>query len=182
MAKGIGFLHVRAFVEERFSASGWEQLGQRLSEDDRTALRSLTATGWYSLALYARLLHAVQDTFGWDEHEIIRQQARYQAERDLKVIFRVFFRLANPSYVVSKATEFWNRLQSAGTWTIEREGASKVRGTLDGWGVDRLLCVELVAYMERLIELVGGKNVVGEHPACRAQGQPSCVYTLRWRE
>src|SRR5262245_44212185 len=181
MAKGIGFAHVRAFVEERFGKSGWERLTEQLDAEDRSSLRSVAATGWYSLALYSRLINALEAGFGTGDFTLIREQGRFQAERDLKVVFRLLFRLANPGYVVSKMIDFWNRLQSAGTWKVEREGPHLVRGTLNDWAVDRALCAELLAYMERVIELVGGKEVVGAHPACRAHGDPACVYTMRWR-
>jgi len=58
-----------------------------------------------------------------------------------------------------------------------------VTGTLENWGVvDVALCRELVGYLGRTIELVGAKNVLMEHPRCRARGDRACFFQARWGE
>ena len=183
LVKGLTFLNLRRFVEQRLGgAAGWSRLMGQLHSDDSTVIASVVGTGWYDLALLARMLNAVDREFGIGNLALVREQGVFQAESDLKVVFRMFFRMANPSYVISKATHYWSRLQTEGVWEIEREAPNRVRGSLTGWGVDAALCAAIGAYMVRLIELVGGKSVVGEHPACRVEGHPACVFTLRWRE
>jgi len=179
--KGVGFVNVRTFVAERFGDGAWNAMLARLSREDRGELMAILPVGWYSLELYARLIRALDEVHGYGDLALVVQLGRFEAERDLTTIHRVFLRLANPAYVVEKSGEYWRRFHDTGTWTLTRESDSHITGTLDEWGyVDHALCRELVGYMGRCLELVGAKNVLFEHPLCRARGDARCYFQARW--
>jgi hypothetical protein len=179
--KGTTFLHVRAFVIERFGERGWAKVIARLSPDDRAELDSVILIGWYSLPLYARLLRAVDEVHGYGDLALVVHVGRFEAEHDLTVLQRVFLRLANPSYVIEKMGDYWRRFHDSGTWDVKRESDRLLTGYLDDWGcVDLALCRELVGYMSRALELVGAKAVILEHPLCRARGDARCYFKARW--
>lgn len=178
--KGVGFVNVKSFVLERWGAPGWAAVLERLPTEDRLELQSVIAVGWYSLALYARLIRLVDSTHGLGDLKLLSELGTFEAQHDLTTIHRVFLRLANPSFAIGMMGEYWGRFHDTGTWTIER-GRDRVLASLDGWAlVDEALCVELTAYFKRTLELVGAKHVVVEHPRCRAHGSAQCVFTGRW--
>jgi hypothetical protein len=180
--KGISFLHVRHYTERRFNDAGWSKVLGLLDAADRATIAATVAVGWYDVALYARLLNALERAHGDGRFTLIADSGAYQAERDLNVVFRMLLRLGTPAYVVDKTAEYWNRMQTTGTWKIERRTPNCVYGWLADWGiVDAAMCAELVAYIKRLIELVGGKDVVVEHPECRVKGHRVCMFTLTWK-
>jgi hypothetical protein len=178
--KGVGFVNVKSFATERFGANAWDAVLERLAPEDREELSSIVSVGWYSLPLYARLIHALDDVHGYGDLSLVVQLGRYEAERDLTTIHRIFLRFTNPAFIVEKTGEFWKRFHDTGEWKVERE-PNGVAGTLEGWGcVDHALCRELVGYLSRVLELVGAKNVVFEHPRCRARGDGQCFFRARW--
>lgn len=180
--KGTSFAQARHFVFDHFGDRGWGDVLERLTMADREAIESIVAVGWYDLALYARLIRAIDTAHGTGDLKLVGQLGRYEAEKDLKVVHRLFFRLANPAYVVEKAGEYWRRFHDTGTWTITRESPTVVHGTLADWGVvDAALCAELVAYMTRIVELVGAKDPTIDHRVCRARGDSTCFFRMRWR-
>ena len=180
--KGISFLHVRHYTERRFSGVGWTKVLAELDAADRATVSATVAVGWYDLGLYARLLNALERAHGDGRFQLIADQGVYQAERDLNVVFRMLLRLGTPAYVVNKTAEYWSRMHTSGTWTLERPTPNSVHGRLADWGVvDVALCAELVAYIRRLIELVGGKEVVVAHPECRVKGHRACLFLLTWK-
>src|SRR5262245_10322328 len=139
--KGISFVHTRNFIRENFGAAGWDKLLATLTPEDHSSLESIVGVGWYELDLYARLLGAVERVHGRGDLSILRDNARYQAESDTKVVYRLSFRLANPAFVIEKSGEYWRRFHDTGTWTVKRDGKTRCTGTLAEWGVvDRLLC------------------------------------------
>ncbi len=179
--KGISFVNVRAYCEERFDVGAWERVLAAMSAEDREVLESLLAVGWYDLALYARLIRSFDETLGKGDLALIKPLGRFEAERDLKLVHRLFFRLSNPGYAIEKTTDYWRRFHDTGTWNVKRETPNFVTGTLDGWGVvDEALCLELTGYMPRIIELVGGNEPVLQHLHCRARGSSTCMFELRW--
>ncbi len=179
--KGGTFSHVRRFVIERFGAQGWDAVLGHLTERDRVELAAVVAVGWHPLGLYARLINALEAVHGYGDFALVVQLGRYEVERDLNTIHRMFLRLANPAYAVEKIGEYWSRHHDTGRWQVTRESESDVSGYLDGWGcVDEALCRELVGYIGHLLEIVGARNVVFEHPRCRALGDDRCYFRARW--
>jgi hypothetical protein len=179
--KGTGFTTVRAFTIERFGGeAAWASVLEKLPAHDRDELASVISVGWYSLAMYARLIRAVDQVHGSGDLALMKDIGRYEAEYDIKMIHRFFLRFTNPAFIVEKTADYWKRFHDTGTWNVTRDdhGVSMV---LDGWGcVDAALCKELVAYMTRVLELVGAKNVTVEHPKCRGRADPQCIFKGRW--
>ncbi len=179
--KGVSFVNAKAFCDER-RADAWQKVVAALPEADRDALQSLLAMGWYDLGLYARLLHAIDGALGRGDLALMAPLGRFGAERDLTTVQKLFFRLSNPAYAIEKTAEYWRRFHDTGTWVLSRPNDTSVAGTLEGWGgVDRALCAELMGYMPRVIELVGGKDAVMVHPRCRARGASTCEFSLSWQ-
>jgi hypothetical protein len=179
--KGVGFVNVRAFATERFGANGWEQTIERLSHADRDVLAAVLPVGWYPLALYARLIRALDDVHGAGDLTLVVQLGRFEAERDLTTIHRIFLRMANPAFAIEKFGDYWRRFHDSGDWKLQRIHATSLGGTLSEWGVvDYALCRELVGYMGRVLELVGARSVIMEHPRCRGRGDAECYFQARW--
>jgi hypothetical protein len=148
---------------------------------DVETLASVVAVGWYENALLFRMLSATEEVLRHRDPKIIDTLGRYAAEGDLKRIHRVFLRMANPALVVEKATELWGRFFDTGTWRIRRveRGADAV---LSGAGViSDVFCRNLRAYLQRLFELVGAKDVTARHVACRTRGDAECEFVIRWK-
>jgi hypothetical protein len=183
--KGVGFTNVRAFTMDRFGGeAGWRAVLEQLPAKDREELQSVIPVGWYSLPMYARLIRVLDKVHGQGDLSLMKDLGRYEAEKDLKTIHRVFLRFTNPAFIVEKTSEYWRRFHDTGTWNVVREGGPNGHGVsavLDGWGcVDAALCRELVAYLTRVLELAGAKNVVLEHPKCRGRADPQCIFRGRW--
>jgi hypothetical protein len=179
--KGISFVNVRAFVIARAGEPAWEHTLQNLSGDDRQDLATVVAVGWYDLSLYARLIRAVDSALGAGDLALLPALGRFEAERDLTTIHRLFLRMASPAWAIEKTMEYWRRFHDSGEWRVQRSGEYAVSGTLDGWGVvDEALCLELTGYLPRVMELAGAKRALIEHRACRARGARDCFFSLTW--
>jgi predicted hydrocarbon binding protein len=181
--KGISFHNVRTFTLDRYGLEGWVDVLAHLVPEDRGVLDEIVPVGWYSLALYARLIRALDQIHGAGDLALVVQLGHYEAERDLTTIQRAFLRMASPAFLLEKSAEYWRRFHDTGVWTINREGATRVRAYLDDWGhVDAALCRELVGYLSRAFELVGAKNVRVDHAGCRAHGSDRCLFIGSWGE
>jgi predicted hydrocarbon binding protein len=179
--KGRMILNGRDFVLAREGNEGWRRVVERLSLEDRDALRAMVSVGWYDILLNDRVNRAIVDALGHGSSDVIDALGRYSAAEDLKTIHRLFLRMANPAFVLERAAEFWGRYQDSGAWTVVRETPNRVQGKLVGWGSrDEVTCVRLAAYVRRLFELVGAKDVFVERRACHARGDPACVFVGGW--
>ena len=182
MAKGVNFVNVRAFAEERFAPlGGWSALQDALEDEDRAAIGGTLAVGWYPLSLYARLLRKLDATFGVGDLSMAYDLGLFAAEHDLNTLHRAFMRLATPTFLLQKSADFWHRYYDSGRWVIERPGSKHAIGHLEGWGeADPVLCREVRGYLTRTFELTGARQVTMQHTACRARGDARCTFIGRW--
>ncbi len=181
LTKGVSFTNLRAFVEGRWGKPGWDALMERVRPHERQEIEAIVPVGWYSLALWARLIRELDELHGSGDLGLVVQLGRFEAERDITTIYRVMFRLMNPANVIVKTTEYWSKFHDTGHWEMKRVSDKELEGTLHDWGVvDHALCRELVGYLSRALELVGASGVIFEHPECRARGQTRCYFRARW--
>lgn len=180
--KGLGFINVRSFVTDRYGAPAWKALVDSFPPADRAVLSSIVSIGWYELDLYARLIRALDQQLGRGNLKLVYALGRFEAERDLTGVHQWFLKLFGPSTAIDQIGKYWQRFHDTGAWTMIRPGDRQVIAQLAGWGVvDAALCRELLGYLGRALELLGGRDISLSHPRCRVEGEPVCEFHLAWR-
>jgi hypothetical protein len=180
LSKGVHFTSLQAYIVRSHGDAAWPRVLARLARDDRDAVTSSVAVGWYPTPLLLRVTDAAVDELERPGESFRASLGRHNAEHQLRIIHRLFLRAASPGYVLEKAGQLWSRFHDTGTWTIERDRSS-ARGALAGFVVHAGFCQSLTAYITRLFELVGARDVHVEHARCRARGDEVCVWAGQWR-
>jgi predicted hydrocarbon binding protein len=179
--KGSAFVALKSFVTRRFGYEGWKRFLGRIEPKDRDGIEMPSASEWYDLEIWVRSLHVLKDAFGDEAPGVVYEFGQHEADRDHNTWQRLFLRLANPAFVIEKATEYWRKFCDFGRWEVKRQDGNAATATLAGVPVaDALYCEELTGYLKRLFELVGAKNVQVEHARCRSRGDESCVWRGSW--
>ncbi len=180
--KGIGFHHVQAFVRQRHGEETLRELVASLPAADQEVVRSAIAVGWYDLAVYARLLAALEKMCGRGDGAVVETLGRYEAEQDVTTIQRWLLRLFHPSFAIEQMGKYWSKFHDTGTWTIAKNGERELAAELADWGiVDALSCRELLGYLGRTLELISKHDVRIVHTKCRARGDAVCAFHADWR-
>jgi hypothetical protein len=181
LTKGIGFRNVQSFTQMRFGELAYDKVLAQLGEDDRRVLGGIIPMGWYDVALYARLIHAVNHLYGRGDLSLLDQLGQYEAAQDLTTVHRLFMRVANPGLILDKTMTLWRRFHDTGTWEVTRRGKSAT-GVRRDWGiVDAGMCTELRGYIQGIVSVGNGKDVWVEHTTCRVHGAEACVFDGTWR-
>jgi predicted hydrocarbon binding protein len=182
-AKGSVFLGMHAFLAERGDGPAIRRaVASALSPKSADAFLGAIAVGWYPLDSYIDAVGALGGALGLAPDEAARAYGRYAAEHDLTTIHRFFLRLANPAYVLEKAGEYWGRYFDTGAWTVTRERETRALADLTAFdAVDRVYCESLTAYVQRMFELAGAREVRVTHVRCRARRADRCSFAIEWR-
>ncbi|MFI5298863.1 MAG: hypothetical protein ACHREM_12265 [Polyangiales bacterium] len=178
--KGTNFQSLRAFVVDKAGSEGWQRVLDSMSPEDREIVASVLAMSWTPTELYLRAADAAAAEFASTIPNFRYAMGRAAAEHDLTLIHRAFLRLANPAFVLEKSTEYWSRFHDQGRWVITRLPNGAI-ATLEDWVADEGFCTTLGAYITRMFELVGARDVHFEHTKCRVKGHSSCVFNGHWR-
>lgn len=164
-------------MRERFGEAGWEAVLARLSSEDRELLANADPGAWYDVRLMERVMNAVVLEFKADDALLV-EFGRFDADRDLSGAHRWFLRLMRPSFAIRHMNLYWRRSHDTGTWRSWQQG-SEVSAELRDWAVvNRTLCVPLMGFLGRMLELFGGKISSLAHPECRALGHPACLFRV----
>lgn len=181
LTKGTVFIALRVFVRERYREDALQLVLDALSDEDRVTVEVATSSSWYDFEIRVRALRALDSVLGTGDNKLVYDFGAYGAERDLSTAQRMFLHLANPAYVLEKATEYWRRFYDFGEWEVKREhrgAGALLRGNPVNDGV---FCAEVTGYIHRMFELVGARDVMVGHPACRGRGDEECVFAGKWR-
>jgi uncharacterized protein (TIGR02265 family) len=172
---------LKFFVTRKFGAEGWERFLKATPADDRRFLDMPSMNDWHDLVTFLRALHTLAETFQPGGTALVHEFGRYEAERDLNTVERLFLRLVNPATVVEKLGSYWSKFNDYGEWTVTREGPKVARAVFDASPQpDPIHCAELMGYLGRVMELCGGREVTVEHTECRGQGGSHCTFVGRW--
>jgi hypothetical protein len=178
--KGIGFANVRQFVTTNYNDKKWDEVINLLSPQDRDVIRSAAAIGWYNVSLFGRLLRAVDMKCGRGDLSLVNKIGAYEAEQDINRVFRIFIRVLEPNYIFKMHKRLWSHFFSSGEIHLFPVECG-IDVVLNEWEEDEALCIELTAYLVRLIEFNGGKNVTGRVVKCKGRGDRRCFSQFRWK-
>jgi hypothetical protein len=179
--KGTNLAHTRAFIVKAFGEQGLAKLRESLGPETQAAFDSFVATNWYPASVFVELVNAIDPALGSGDGAVLDRAGAYGAEYDLTRIHRLLFRFANPGFVLEKSMDIWDRFFDTGEWKISRATPTSAEGELRNFGiVDKALCAYLCAYLRRLFELVGAKQVEVRHTECRARGGKVCRFVGTW--
>lgn len=99
---------------------------------------------------------------------------------DLNMVYRAFFRLGTPEFLLSKTHLLWRQYASAGRLASKVEKGEATLA-LEEVVIPRYLCTYgICGYLGAATVAAGGTNVRSEHTACVHLGDPVCRYALRW--
>ena len=178
--RGFGLLNSLSFAYHKSGQQGIEGSLKRLSAADQQTLDGLKRIRWYPFALHCRLLRAVDAEIGTGDLTLLHDLGYHSASRDAPVHFRPFLRIGHPGWIIDVSTRLWRFFHREGKWEIERtprELMARLRGFQEA---DKAFCISFIGYVTALMELSGAKDVEGTHVACRSDGAPYCVFTIRW--
>jgi hypothetical protein len=181
-SKGSFFVAMKKFVLERFGPEQWARLMGTLSSEDRAQIEAATSITWVDVDVRLRSLHAMREVLGSRDASLLTTFGRFEAENDLSTTQRLFLRLANPGYAMEKAGQYWRRFHDWGGLEVDRLSKHEARATVvDSAVANELWCIQFQAYMGRVFELVGARDVKMEHVKCCARGDSTCVFEGSWR-
>jgi uncharacterized protein (TIGR02265 family) len=159
---------------------------RRLSEDDRRVLaeRILPST-WYEAGVLQRLETTIAALLArGDRQHLFREMGRFSAETNLGPagVQRPYLRESDPQFLLRQVPQMYGAQHDTGRREYVQTGErSAVLRTLDAEETSLDDCLTTVGWLERGIELSGGRAVQVVEPVCRAKGGPLCEYHCEWQ-
>lgn len=181
--KGTALRSSVALLQENLGPDGTAQVISTLSENDREQVEGpILQSSWYEFSLLLRLMEAARPRFpAHPKRSLAWELGRFSADYGLKTIYRIFFKVADPHFIIRKASQvFCNYYDSGKMEVVSLDPKSAHLRVL---GFDQPcteFCDRVQGWMERTLELTGAQNIVMSHPKCMVKGDASCDFVGRW--
>ena len=186
LARGPNFVYGREFVQNEHGLRIWEQVVDAMPEEARSVWTGhLLITGTYPFTAFKSMLRALTEVVGAQREEETARMYSYIADRSLNSVYKFFFRLADPSFVIARYPILWQRFFKSGSVEVPvaRAGEARLEFLLPEIFLDwiRPACL---GYSTRAISLSGGTELeMEELEQTRVEdGQWRISYDLRWSE
>jgi len=137
---------------------------------------------WYPFAAFVALTEAIDRVCGQGDGALIRPMAGQIAQDDLSTIYKVFFRVATPAFILAKAGAVWRQYYDAGNLLVLGEQPGNVNLEIKGFPTPhRVHCESVAGWIDRCIKLTGASTVTVTHPECRAARDLRCLISAHWQ-
>ncbi|MCG2722539.1 MAG: hypothetical protein L6290_11090 [Thermodesulfovibrionales bacterium] len=109
----------------------------------------------------------------------------YIADQSLSKLYKIFFRFANPSFVIKNFPKLWSRFFNTGKVEVpvSESGHAILKFTLPGIFLD-WLDPACFGYSKKAVEMAGGKNMTMEKKGADKTSDDlwEIVFELHWNE
>ncbi|MBS2028194.1 MAG: hypothetical protein JST54_09845 [Deltaproteobacteria bacterium] len=144
---------------------------------DGKALKS----NWYPFSALVDITVGIDKFFGKGDLSIVAEVGGDVAEADLNGVYKLFFAIASPQYLMDKAASIWRNYYDSGELlVIERAPNLAVLELRDVATPHRAHCLSVQGWMHRSLVLCKCKDVHVDHSECRALGSKRCVFKGSW--
>jgi len=102
------------FFKERFGDAALASVLAELEPADRSALEGALVSAWYPLPALLRLMRAAHRRFGSQQPTLFRDMGRASADYGFNTVYRIFFKLGSPQFIISRGSRVFQHLLPAG--------------------------------------------------------------------
>lgn len=181
--KGTAFKSTVMFFKKHLGEEGYLELIKEMPPEEASILESsILVSGWYEFSLLRKLMKKAEGkvivppgrTIAWE-------LGRYSADAAVTTVYKIFFKLAEPAYIIKKSFSLFPAYYDSGALELVTMENRKAIMRLKNFNEPSPeFCGRIQGWMQRIMELTGRKNVIIFHPSCRVKGAPYCEYHGRW--
>jgi len=181
--KGSTLVPRLKYLETRGNEAQQRQVMEQLSTEFRARIQSgLLQSEWYPFADFVSLIRAMDRVFGRGDLAFVPPLARYAAEQALTTIYKVFYKVGSPEFIITRAARVWSQYYTSGHLQVLPLGPKRVRLLLEDFETPaREHCLSVRGWIEQTLEMSGGRNIRVDELQCRAQGKPQCEFMCSWQ-
>ncbi len=181
--KGTVIASTIAFLNEKFGKEATDQLIDGLGPEQSALLKGPILLGnWYPVDLLTKLISSAEGKVAVPgDRTLAWELGRYSAETGLKGIYKIFFKVADVGFIIKRSPQVWSSYYDSGTMQVVAAESKNAIMRIAGFDQPSpLLCDRILGWMQRTVEMTGGKRVVMSHPSCAARGDAFCEYRGEW--
>src|SRR5262245_56850361 len=180
--KGSALASRVLWVELGHGAAGVDRLLAQCSPDLRTVIEGrVDKARWYPFEQFVELNLTIDRLFGRGDLSLVKTLGRFGADANLTTIYRLFFKVGSVHWILGRGVRLWSAHYDTGTCDIATRGQKQAVIRIRDFATPhRAHCLSVIGWIERSVELSGGKRAIVEEAACRTRGDELCQLEGSW--
>lgn len=161
----------------------WDEVAAALPAATRAVVsESVLASSWYDFSVFVDLVRTADRVAGAGDLALAKEMGRFAATANLSTVFRVLVRFATPESVLAKGASLWRHHHDTGVARASPAGPNAALFEIRDFAApDRALCASLEGWIERCLEMTGGKDARVREEECATRGGTVCRFRGEWR-
>ena len=158
--KGATILSSINYVKDKFGDAGLDKIKKSLTDEEKEILSGIILqSNWYPFELYLNLTQKIDMLLGIGDLSVSKDLGKYEAENDLKTIYRIFYVLGSPEFIIKQSAKVFGTYFDGGDLRIASSGKNDVTAELYNFpSLDQEVLHRIAGFMEKTLELSGGKD------------------------
>jgi uncharacterized protein (TIGR02265 family) len=180
--KGTAVQSSMRYVRERFGEDVLARVIEALPEADRQGFgHGVLPSAWYPMDAFLRFMQEAERQLRAQEPDVVRKMGRASCEYGVTGIYKVFFKVGSPEFVISRATRVFASYYDTGELKVVDSGPGLAVVELGGLeGGAREFCERIYGWMQRTLEMAGARSLRSAHSTCIHRGDPVCRFEGNW--
>lgn len=181
--KGTSWESIYEFFYNKYGVEGIHAVKDVLGQHDRDNLflEKIYPTSWVDFGSYTRFILTADTVLGKGDLELAREANSYSARREIRGIYRLFFKVLSVKFILKKANYIWKMYFDEGEFVIEKVGPKVAVARLTGYKqLPKHHEINQLFWVEEVLRMAGVKNPKGTHPKCLIKGDDCCIYHFTW--
>jgi predicted hydrocarbon binding protein len=182
MMKGSAFTARFAYLKKTYPDL-YDAFLERLQPATRELTQgAILKTEWYPFDAFVDLVLSADAVMGDGSLAISRTLGAHAAEANLPTLYKLFYKVGSPEYILSKAATLWSVHHDTGSAKLDRIEPNHVEFQIHGFEQPhRALCMALLGFIEKSLELTGVQDIELHERQCVLRGADYCAFRGRWR-
>lgn len=183
-ARGVNFIYAKEYIIKTHGEEFWNKLISKLpSETAKVWSSPLLSLSNYPFKDFKLMVNIISKELASDEIQSTAALYAFIADRSLSTLYKVFFRMANPSFVLKNYPKLWDRFFTSGEVTvpIAEKNNAQIKFKLPEMFLDWLpgACY---GFSKKAVEMAGGKNMRMNEISKKIldDGEYEIIYNLEW--
>lgn len=184
--KGSAITARLRYVRDLYGEPGVRRIKESLAPEHRALIDAkVMPHDWVPFDLFTELSLEIDRMYGRGDLALCRELGRHAAKVNLTTLYKIFFALGSPRFIVGRAVRVWDVHYDSGRIDAkfeERPPNDHVTLTLRDFATPhRAHCLSVLGWAERSVELSGGIVSTAEETTCRTRGDDACRFVVVYR-
>jgi len=184
-AKGINFVFAKEYILQKYPEPIWDKALNNIPEEYVLVWKNASMNGCYSFNAFKAMVNAISTLVNIKSKEEYSKLYEYIADKSLNTIYKIFFKLTQPAFVISKYPILWNRFFIIGEIkiTFTEKGAANLNFILPEIFNDWIEAA-CYGYSKKAIDLSGGRNMLQQMISQKKidEDKWESVFKIMWNE